>query len=202
MVALHFDATAVGPGWEPTPGWLDARAAGIIGEAEALVWSMTERFVSREQCNAAADVVLGLTPPGVCPWAPWLDLPLPSGGPLDAVRRAEAEICGRASVAAQLAELPNVLPPEQALLWAEAHLAEARRVQRAVGGAIRGREQQEAAQASWQPWVARYQALRGAGWSPRMARSAVKAAMVQDGTTLPTTGEFPSDKVLRKRLRG
>ena len=63
---------------------------------------------------------------------------MPSGGPPNACRSAQAEVVGLASAASSLALLPSHLTVVEAMAMAEMYLAAAKRMQRKAGGLARG----------------------------------------------------------------
>ena len=202
MAKLEFDARAYQV--QPVPIDIQVvrdRAAEI--EIEAGRFAL-QPLLTREECDIATNAVLAAGGS----WAPWLDWvadgDMPSGGPPNACRSAQAEAAGLASVASSLASLPSHLTVAEAMAMAEMYLAAAVRMQRKAGRMARGDQQRADAAVWWRPWQERYRQLRAAGMNVAEARRAVAAEMVDAGVTLPArrvSGRSYAAKVAELRRR-
>lgn len=173
------------------PAALAGRVATLRADADRIA----DRPLTAAQQELAGRIVLDATEGRTAPWAPWERYDALPGGEPDAAATAIAEAVGHAAAASQLASLDPLH-----LAHAELHLAWAVKLLRTAGGAARGSRQGAAAAAWWAPWQRHYRGLMTAGLSQRSARHGTYQAMVAAGATLPTTGELPDDRSLRRWL--
>jgi hypothetical protein len=74
------------------------------------------------------------------------------------------------------------------------------RAMRQEGGRVRAAEQTAVAEKAWQPYQRLLEALVHGGIRPARARHLVVKQMEVDGFALPSTGDFPNDRSIRKWL--
>jgi hypothetical protein len=71
---------------------------------------------------------------------------------------------------------------------------------RITGGEVRGAQQTIKAAAAWKSYTDQYERLLSGGAEYLKARNVVTAKMKNDGFLVPSTGEFPTEKTIRKWL--
>ena len=75
------------------------------------------------------------------------------------------------------------------------------RRRRQAGGKHTGSKQTAAAEEFWAPWVDMFRKITLTGVRVTEARRRVVNEMSRAGVLLPSTGEFPSDEAIRRRLK-